>query len=140
MSPGGARFSGRKKMILQLKDLLQKYHGRVITRLAAGAIVSSSLSTLIAAYSGKLFGQNASHLLFIAAVGMIGLLSGGTRFVLGRLDAGFVLVLLLFEPIGPVLLHRETAPPGLILTLLLGFAVACLFGHEGVYGVRGNRP
>lgn len=119
-------------MTLRPKDLLQRCHGRVVMRLAASAIVSSSLSTLIAAYSGKLFGQNTSHLLFIAAVGMIGLLSGGTK--LGRLDVGFVLVLILFEPIGPVLLHHETAPPWLILTLLLGFAVACLFGHEGVYG------
>lgn len=121
-------------MTLRAKDLLQKCQGWVVMRLAAGAIVSSSLSTLIAAYSGKLFGQNASHLLFVVAVEMIGLLSGGTRFLRGRFDAGFVLVLILFEPIGPVLLHHETASPGLILTLLLGFAVACLFRHEGVYG------
>jgi len=109
-------------------------------RLAAGAIVSSSLSTLIAAFSGKLFGQNASHLLFIVALAMIGLLLGGPRIALRRLDAGFVLVLILFEPIGPVLLRREAAPAGLILTLLLGLGVACLFGHEGFVEGGSDRP
>ncbi len=103
-------------------------------RLAAVAIVSSTLSTLLAAFSGKLFGQNASYLLFVVAVVIAGLFLAGTRIALWRLDAGFVLVLILFEPIGPVLLHRETPPPMLIFTLLLGFAVACLFGHEGVHG------
>jgi hypothetical protein len=129
-----AAVSWRKKMTLQLKDFLQKFHGRVILRLAVGAIVSSSLSTLIAAYSGKLFGQAASHLLFIAAVALIWLLVAGTGFMPLRVDAGFLLVLILFEPIGPVLLHRETASPGLILILLLGFGVACFLGHEGVHG------
>lgn len=117
-------------MRFQFEDLLQRYDGRVVMRLAAGALGASSLSTLIGALSEKLFGQNASHLFFVAAVALIGLLSGGTRFALRRLDAGFVLVLILFELIGRALLHHEMAPPGLILTLLLGFAVACFFGHE----------
>lgn len=103
-------------------------------RLAVIAMVSSWLSTLIAIFSGKLFGQAASHLLFIAAVALIWLLVEGTRFAPLNVDAGFLLVLILFEPIGPVLLHQEAAPPGLILTLLLGLLGACLFGHEGTHG------
>jgi len=109
-------------------------------RLAVVAMVSSWLSTLIAIFSGKLFGQAASHLLFIAAVALIWLLLGGTGFAPLRVGAGFLLVLILFEPIGPVLLHQEAAPPWLILTLLLGFAVACLFGHEGTDGKSSSRP
>lgn len=97
-------------------------------------MVSSWISTLIAIFSGSLFGESESHLLFIAAVAMIWLLLGGTRFAIRQVDAGFIFVLVLFEPIGPVLLHHEAVPPGLSLTLLLGFAVACLFGHEGTNG------
>lgn len=121
------------------RDLLQKRKGRVVMRLAAGAMVSSWISTLIGIFSRKIFGEDESHLLFIAAVAMIWLLLGSTRFALRQVDAGFVFVLILFEPIGPVLLHHESAPPGLILTLLLGFAVACLFGHEETDGSQSNR-
>ena len=59
-------------MTLRIENLLRRYDGRVFMRLAAGAIGSSSLSMLLAVFSGKLFGQTAFHLFFIAASGKSG--------------------------------------------------------------------
>lgn len=80
------------KITPQTKEWPLQRQGRIIMRLVAGAIVSTSISTLIAAVPGKLLDQNTSHLFFIVVVGMIGLLLGRTRFVLGRLDSAFVFV------------------------------------------------
>lgn len=47
-----------------------------------------------------------------------------------RLDASFVFVFFLFEPIGRTLLHQQTAPANLGVALFLGLVAAYLFRRK----------
>ncbi|MGC2195576.1 MAG: hypothetical protein WA628_12935 [Terriglobales bacterium] len=108
----------------------------VVTQLLSAAIVSTLISTLIAVIPVDLVGRGASHLLFVVAVGLLGLLLGLTRSQNWRFSAGFVFVFFLFEPVGRVLLRQGAAPPYLFAALSLALAAAYFFGREGGSGSR----
>jgi len=107
------------------------YTAKTAGRVAAGALVSTLISVGIAAILGAVHVQIASHLAFLLVAGAIGIILGLTGYNIGRIDAGFLFAFFLFEPIGPVLLHQQTAPAGLAPALVIGLAVACWFMHKG---------
>lgn len=122
------------------------YGGRLVrkpavprpSRLAATAIMSSAVSVLIAILANGRPSSAASYALFVGVAGFVSLAVGRD---LGRtFDAGLVFVFFLFEPIGRVLLHQQTAPKDIFLALAVGLVVAYFFGQEGGAGtVRGSK-
>jgi len=103
---------------------------RRIGKLAGAALISASLSTVIAAFFRNSIGRMTSHVIFIIVVVAIGLLMHWTGHAIDRLDAGLVFMLFLFEPLGRVLLHLEPAPANALLVLPLAMIAAYFFGHE----------
>lgn len=112
-------------------DIRLKYAVNAITKLAASALVSTLISTLIAAIFGNALSRTAFHLLFLAVAGAIGIILRSTGYTIGRIDAGFLFAFFLFEAIGPILLHQQTPPANLVVTLVLGIAVASFFVNKG---------
>lgn len=69
----------------------QKKMLATLTKLAAGALVSTLISILFAAIFGSDLGRPESHLLFLVVVGAIGILLGTAGYIVDRFDASFVL-------------------------------------------------
>jgi hypothetical protein len=99
-------------------------------KLAVAALVSAVVSTLIAAVFVGSIGRMASHLLFIAIVAVIGMAMQRLRFVIDRFDAGLVLALFLFEPLGRMLLHQEAVPAYALAAFPLALGAAYFFGRH----------
>jgi hypothetical protein len=110
---------------------------RVITRahvrikeLAGAAAVATLVSILTAAVFPKIT-EWKSHLLFIVASGVLGLILPFFTSLVVRLDAGLVLVFCFFEPIGGVLLRHEALPHCFIFALVPVLAVGYLLRSNG---------
>jgi hypothetical protein len=103
----------------------------VVTELVTAAVVSTLISTLIALIPATLVGRDASHLLFVVTVGLLGLLLGFTKSHDWRFSAGFVFAFFLFEPMGRVVLRQEATTPYLFAALPLALATAYFFGRDG---------
>jgi hypothetical protein len=101
-----------------------------IGKLAGAALVSAALSTGITTIFRNHISRMTSHVVFIVAVAAIGLLLHWTGLALDRFDAGLVLVLFLFEPVGRVLLHLETVPRNALLVVPVALVAAFFFGRE----------
>jgi len=111
-------------------QVITKAHAR-IKELAGAAAAATLVSILTAAVSPRITESWKSHLLFILASGVLGLiLPFFTSFVI-RLDAGLVLVFCFFEPIGGVLLHHEAPPHYFIFALVPVLALGYLLRSNG---------
>jgi hypothetical protein len=110
--------------------VISRAHAR-IRELAGSAAASTFVSIFTAVVSPRTTEPWKSHLLFIVASGVLGLiLPFFTSFVV-RLDAGLVLVFCFFEPIGGVLLRHEALPHYFILALVPVLAVGYLLRSNG---------
>jgi hypothetical protein len=78
-----------------------------------------------------------SNLLFIVIAAIVGLLFGA-KAILRRLDAGFVLVFFLSQPVGRMLMRREVPHSDCLLALLLAFVVAYYLGKDGSHECDSN--
>lgn len=134
MYSNGTGILERDEMTQLAKDQDLKRSAVVVTELVSAALVSTLISTLIAAIPVNLVGRDASHLLFVVIVGLLGLLLGLTKPQDRRFGAGFVFAFFLFEPMGRVLLRQEAAPPYLFVVLPLALSAAYFFGREGSSG------
>ena len=113
-----------------------KHYAKPLGAVGAGASASAVLSTAIAAIMGNSRYTTSPHVVFLMAAGVIGVLLGFTAYDLGRIPAGFLFAFFLFEPIGPIVLHRQAAPAGLGATLALALALAWYFHHRSRHSAR----
>jgi hypothetical protein len=114
--------------VLQIKNVPLRRSLARFAQLATAAVVSTAISTAVAAILGNSFG-GAVQLTLVASVGAIGLILLGSRGRdVGALDTGTVFTFFLFAPIGRILLRQATSPSEPAVALLLGLVVAYLFG------------
>lgn len=102
-----------------------------IKELAGAAAAATLVSILTAAVSPRITESWKSHLLFIVASGVLGLILPFFTSIVVRLDAGLVLVFCFFEPIGGVLLRHEALPHYFIFALVPVLAVGYLLRSNG---------
>ena len=101
-----------------------------VEKLAGAGLVSASLSVLIAAIFRNSIGRMTSHIVFIVAVAVIGLVLFWSGKAVDHFDAGLVVMLFLFEPLGRVLMHLETIPANALLAVPLVVVAAYFFGRD----------
>lgn len=99
-------------------------------KVAFGALAATALSTLVVATLGTAHGDAAPHAAFLVAAGAIGIVLGSAGHNIRSIDPGLLFTFFVFEPIGLTLLHKQTAPPNLGLTLALAVTMACFFSHR----------
>ena len=102
-----------------------------IKELAGAAAASTLVSIFTAVVSPRTTEPWKSHLLFVVASGVLGLILPSFTSHVVRLDAGLVLVFCVFEPSGDVLLHHEALPHYFIFSLVLVLTVGYLLRSDG---------
>ena len=102
-----------------------------IKELAGTAAASRLVSILTAAVSPSITEPWKSHLLFVVASGVLGLILPSFTSRVVRLDAGLVLVFCFFEPIGGLLLRHEALPQYFIFALVLVLTVGYMPRSNG---------
>jgi hypothetical protein len=112
-------------------------HAR-IKELAGAAAASTLVSILTAAVSPRITESWKSHLLFVVASGVLGLILPSFTSRVVRVDASLVFVFCFFEPIGGVLLHHEVLPHYFIFALVLVLTVGYLLRYRGWAGRESN--
>jgi hypothetical protein len=92
-----------------------------IAHLAVAAVTSVLVSALIAVVFKNSIAIITSHFLFISLIAAISVAMHRTGYIIERFDAGLVIALIVFEPLGRLITHREpvSAPTMLALPLLL---------------------
>ncbi len=132
--------SGPGSELIALPADRWQHHVKTAGVVAAGAAASAVVSTLIAATVG--YGRKAisPHLVFLLIAGAIGITFEFTGHSIRRVPTGFLFAVFIFEPIGPILLHRQAAPSGIAITLMLALAGACFFTSRSHRAAKYGAP